>query len=424
MDSLQQTHIIFGFWSAIFSIIAALVVLITIKFDRKGAKSILGLLISNASINLFESLAYYYRGNVTDFGYFMVRISNFAVFLFNIILSFFVFKFINYMIDKNGGKSHKGERITIYTLISISIILLFLSRIFKFYYSFDADNKYFRQNSYWIMPALSGLVLIIIIEMTIRNWKYLKMAERIEFLMLEILPIIALILQIFIYGVSITTIVNTITILFIFVIYEIGYSKYVIQKEKILFNQMIEAFAEAIDEKDPYTGGHSIRVAKYSSLIAQKMNFDEDHIEKVHQMAMLHDIGKIGIADSILKKDGKLTVEEYNIIKNHPNLGFNILNKITEDASLLIGAKWHHERYDGKGYPEGLKGEEIPIEARIIGMADCYDAMTSNRRYRKPFTQDEVKEEIKKNLGTQFDPFVGKIMLEIINDDTNFKLHE
>jgi putative two-component system response regulator len=139
---------------------------------------------------------------------------------------------------------------------------------------------------------------------------------------------------------------------------------------------------------------------------------------------MLHDIGKIGIPNEIINKTGKLTDEEYEIIKTHPSIGGDILSNISEIPNIAIGARWHHERYDGKGYPDGLKGKNIPELARIIGVADAYDAMTSKRSYRDVLSQEIVRLEIKKGKGTQFDPVFAEIMLEMIDEDKNYDMHE
>ena len=188
--------------------------------------------------------------------------------------------------------------------------------------------------------------------------------------------------------------------------------------------QSMYTLAKTIDAKDRYTNGHSKRVAKYARMIAERMDFSESELESLYNMAMLHDIGKIGVPDAIINKPGKLSDEEYYVIKNHPSIGSDILSEMPEFEEIGIGAKWHHERYDGTGYPDGLKGEEIPLNARIISVADAYDAMTSNRSYRLYMPQDVVKEELRKGEGRQFDPRIAEIMLEIMDEDTNYELHE
>ena len=186
----------------------------------------------------------------------------------------------------------------------------------------------------------------------------------------------------------------------------------------------VQTLAQAIDAKDSYTNGHSLRVAKYSVMLAKRMGFNETELGRLQYVALLHDVGKIGIADSILNKNGKLTDEEYAIIKSHSSIGARILSNINEIPDVATGAKYHHERYDGKGYPTGLKGEEIPLIARIIAVADSYDAMTSKRSYRDALPQSVVRAEIEEGLGSQFDPAIGKIMLQIIDEDEEYQLRE
>ena len=187
---------------------------------------------------------------------------------------------------------------------------------------------------------------------------------------------------------------------------------------------VVHTLAKTIDAKDAYTNGHSERVASYSREIARRYGYDEDMQEEVYVMGLLHDVGKIGVPDTVINKPGRLTDEEYDMIKTHPVVGAEILATVSEMPALVTGARWHHERYDGKGYPDGLKGEEIPEEARIIAVADAYDAMTSHRSYRDIIPQDHVKSEIEKGMGTQFDEKFARIMLEMIAEDTEYTMHE
>ncbi|MCR5683981.1 MAG: HD-GYP domain-containing protein [Lachnospiraceae bacterium] len=188
--------------------------------------------------------------------------------------------------------------------------------------------------------------------------------------------------------------------------------------------QSMYTLAKTIDAKDKYTKGHSMRVADYSEMIAKRLGLGETETDEIKKMAMLHDIGKIGVPDDIINKKTKLTEEEYNIIKGHPSIGYEILSEMPEIRDIGIGARWHHERYDGKGYPDGLKGDEIPLSARIIGVADAYDAMTSNRSYRQYMPQDIVQQELEKGRGTQFDPELAEIMLGIMREDKDYELRE
>ncbi len=188
--------------------------------------------------------------------------------------------------------------------------------------------------------------------------------------------------------------------------------------------QVVQTLAEAIDAKDAYTKGHSRRVAHYAREIASRYGYTKKQQDDIYMIGLLHDVGKIGIPDQVINKPGKLTDEEYALIKQHPVLGDRILKKVEEMPKLAVGARWHHERYDGTGYPDGLKGEEILEEAKIISVADAYDAMTSRRSYRNPLPQEVVIREIETGKGTQFDPVFADIMLQMIREDPDYSMRE
>lgn len=194
--------------------------------------------------------------------------------------------------------------------------------------------------------------------------------------------------------------------------YELSTHKALILKDlKELFYKTIKSISFALDAKDPYTHGHSLRVTLYSLILANELNLDDQLLEEIETAGLLHDIGKIGIPQSILCKPGKLTDEEFEVMKSHPVQGEKMVVNIKK---LKIIANWlrtHHERWDGKGYPSGLKGEEIPISARIIALADTYDAMTSTRSYRKALDHEVAIEEIKRCSGSQFDPKLAEIFV-------------
>ncbi len=196
------------------------------------------------------------------------------------------------------------------------------------------------------------------------------------------------------------------------------------RKVRTLFEQTANALVSAIDAKDKYTEGHSSRVAKYSRAIAEKAGKSQRECDDIFFTALLHDVGKIGVPEAIIKKEGKLTPEEYEEIKKHPEKGEQILKSITEIPFISIGALHHHERYDGKGYPGKLIGTDIPEYARIISVADAYDAMTSIRSYREIIPQQQVREEFVKGIGTQFDPEFARIMIHLIDKDTEYQMKE
>ena len=191
-----------------------------------------------------------------------------------------------------------------------------------------------------------------------------------------------------------------------------------------LFLQTVTALSEAVDAKDRYTSGHSTRVAEYSRMIAGRLGKSKEEQEEIYRAGLLHDVGKIRIPVDIINKPGKLTDEEYNIIKVHPVTGYHILSGISGSEQMAIAAKYHHERYDGKGYPNGLAGDNIPEIARILGVADSYDAMTSNRSYRSGLPKEIVREEIIKGRGTQFDPEIADIMLQLMEEDVAFRMRQ
>ena len=196
------------------------------------------------------------------------------------------------------------------------------------------------------------------------------------------------------------------------------------EENERLFIHVVSSLAEAIDAKDTYTNGHSGRVAQYSKEIARRSGYKGKKLDDIYMMALLHDVGKIGVPDAVINKPARLNDEEYEQIKNHPVMGARILKNIKEMPALITGARWHHERYDGGGYPDGLEGKNIPEEARIIAVADSYDAMSSRRSYRDVLPQATVREELVKGSGSQFDPEFADIMLAMIDEDTDYQMRE
>lgn len=183
------------------------------------------------------------------------------------------------------------------------------------------------------------------------------------------------------------------------------------------YMESIETLRYTVEAKDFYTKGHSDRVSAYSVLIGKHMNLSEDDLQTLRIGGLFHDIGKIGIPDSILLKNSKLTDDEYSEIKNHPTIGVHILSNATIFKNIIPIVKHHHERFDGHGYPSQLQGNDIPLLARITAVADTFDAMTSKRSYRDSLPLDIVKSEIERCSGSQFDPQIAKIFLDILNNE-------
>ncbi len=216
---------------------------------------------------------------------------------------------------------------------------------------------------------------------------------------------------------SVVSVFIIIIIIFIYSFYkrinEEKLQRYAIQN---IFDQMIMSFAKIIDKKDEYTSGHSVRVAEYSRKLARKIGYTKAMAQKVYNIALLHDIGKIIVPNQILNKPEELNDREYTLVKEHVALGKEILEEIDSIPEIALGAGYHHEKYDGTGYPEGLKGDEIPKIAQIISIADAFDAMYSTRPYRKQMELEYCLNEIRKGEGTQFNPQIAEAFIELVHD--------
>ncbi|MBQ7625290.1 MAG: HD-GYP domain-containing protein [Clostridia bacterium] len=185
-------------------------------------------------------------------------------------------------------------------------------------------------------------------------------------------------------------------------------------RDKKVTREIIEAFAKVVDLKDSYTQGHSFRVAHYTEMLSREMGLDEETVEKYYNIALMHDIGKVGIPDSVLNKPGKLTDDEFSLIKSHTTRGYEVLHNISLMPEIAIGARSHHERPDGRGYPMGLRGDDLPLVAQIIAVADTFDAMYSNRPYRSRMNFDKVVSIIKEVSGTQLSSPVVDAFLRLV----------
>lgn len=215
-----------------------------------------------------------------------------------------------------------------------------------------------------------------------------------------------------------------IIIFLLFLAGQLIYSNRKLKKErehsKALTNQFIRAIVETIDAKDDYTQGHSVRVALYSRELARRAGKSKEFQENIYYQGLVHDVGKIAVPGAILRKNGNLTDEEYAKIREHPTKGNDILKNISAIPRIRIGALYHHEHWDGSGYPFGLRRDSIPEEGRIIAVADTYDAMASTRSYRAAMPQDKIRQEIKECAGKQLDPEYCRLMLNMIDDDRNY----
>lgn len=188
------------------------------------------------------------------------------------------------------------------------------------------------------------------------------------------------------------------------------------QNDERIIGQAFNVFSQFFDAKDELTNGHSLRVAQYSKLLAEKMGMSEEECTNIYYIALMHDCGKVWIPDAILKKPGKLTDEEFDIMRKHPKNGADMLESFSSIDGIRDGALYHHERYDGKGYPTGKKEQDIPLIGRLICVADSFDAMNSNRCYRAKMPKESILEELRENSGKQFDTDIVRCLLELIDE--------
>lgn len=414
-------------------------VLISKVFSTQRKSSLLMMTIGSMFLLIFDRFAYVYRGDTSVAGWWMVRISNYFVFALTL---FMIFSFNQYLKDlylTDGNAQNVNKRLYIVdVLFGVGLVLVTISQFTGFYYTFDETNHYVRSHGFVLCYLIPMLMWVLQSSTTISYRKHLSIRLFTGILLFSSLPVVASLFQVVFYGLSFTniTLVGLVVMLYIIAISDVNEKVSAANQREIdllieeqqtaqtLFEQTAEALVNAIDAKDRYTHGHSTRVAEYSEKIARLSGMDEDQCREIYFAALLHDVGKIGIKDSIINKEGRLTDEEYNAIKQHTVIGKSILSSISKSPYLSIGANSHHERYDGKGYPEGLKGDDIPQIARIIAVADAYDAMTSKRSYRDPIPQQKVREEIIKCSGTQFDPQYARIMLHLIDLDSEYIMKE
>lgn len=404
---------------------------------RKAAQLVMAL--SAMLLLLAENLGELYYGNTTPTGFWMVRICNFLVFFMTlmVIQAFTVYLMDMFRVDL---QLPVPKRLWLaFYLICAGEVLIIISQFTGLYYTFDAMNCYHRAPPGYYISYIAPFATVLILFTVILGYRrVMRPVMWTMMLLFTIIPVIASIVQMFLYGIYLTEMatVGMVVVLYVFILADTNRTLEQAQKREVqilkdeqehirkLFSQTAVALAGAIDAKDTYTQGHSARVADYSRRIAAISGKNEKECDDIYYAALLHDVGKIGIPDDIINKEGKLTAEEYEMIKSHPAIGDQILSEISDYPDLRTAARYHHERIDGAGYPDGLAGEQIPELARIISVADAYDAMTSNRSYRRPLPQEAVREELLRCAGTQFDPAFARIMVRFIDQDKEYMLRE
>ena len=388
--------------------------------------------LSATMLMVADRYAYIYRGDETVTGYYMVRISNFVTFLCPLLIAHSYNWYISDFIKSKVADLKTPLRLRINEILAFcGIVLLVISQFTGLYYTFDEHNRYQRSSGYLFSVVIPLAMWIVIVSAVLKYRKNFNRLMVTTLVVFSLVPIVAAFVQFFCYGISVTnlTLATLVVVLRLVEIIDTGKelanaNKREREIQKHLFEETALALANAIDAKDAYTHGHSTRVAEYSRKIAELAGKSEQECEEIYYAGLLHDVGKIGVPEAIITKEGRLTDEEFEMIKKHPAFGADILKEISEYPYLSIGARHHHERYDGKGYPDKLVGTDIPDIARIIAVADSYDAMTSKRSYRKTIPQQKVREEFVSCAGTQFDPQYANIMLHLIDSDTQYKMKE
>ncbi len=357
-------------------------------------------------------------------------------------LSAFAFVYYIYAYSDMGHESKLKRNAMNGTLLTINVLFLLTNPLTGLVFTYDNAGNYIHEILF--TPVAYGFPLLFFVIGSVYMFRHRERYRKTQVRAMMVAIIAAAILfslqMIFFDNVLITLFMASIGVLVIFVSLETPdylsllktraelteakeQAAAALAKEK-LSNQVLLALSKAVDAKDHYTNGHSERVAQYAREISRRMGKSEKEQEEIYELGLLHDIGKIGVSEAIINKVGALTDDEFNQIKKHTEIGSDILKTIDEMPWLWEGARWHHERFDGKGYPDGLSGKIIPERARIICLADSYDAMTSKRSYSKPRTQEAVREEIVRCSGTQFDPDIAKYLLDMIDEDVNYELRE
>ena len=406
-------------------VILMIFLLITNSLSIKRKKILFSMVLASMVLALSEQLARAYNGDVSEVAFYVTRIGKFFHYELNLLNIYIFSLYLKDMLKSEGGLKRVPRSLVVNDVVLlVGSLAVIVSQFTGIYYSYDANNVYHRASFYGVSYVFSSVAITIVAVNIIRYRKIFSRKLFWPFLLFTLAPLIASIIHLVVRGISLIslTIVGMTVLLYCFSILDANeVTEKAREKEleniRLMLSQTASALAEAIDAKDPYTCGHSHRVAEYSVKIAERYGKDKAFCEEIYLIGLMHDVGKIGIPGTIINKAGKLTDEEYEIIKTHPEKGKEILSKISLSPNLSIGAHYHHERFDGKGYPEGLKGEEIPEIARIIAVADTYDAMTSKRSYRDGLPREVVRQELIKGMDTQFDARFARIMLELMDEE-------
>ncbi|MCR5310163.1 MAG: HD domain-containing protein [Lachnospiraceae bacterium] len=412
---------------------------ITRTLPKRRKAALIYLELSASILLASDRFAYIYRGGSSNLAYWMVRITNACVFAMSIAI---IHAMCRYMCDlclSEIGIERIPLRLRLVELMSVlGWVLLIIAQFTGIYYTFDEYNRYQRGPLFLLSYLFPMVSLCLMFSVLISYYKKFDKYIRVSILLFVSVPIAATVTQVFAYGLSLTniSIVGMAVVLYVFAIEETNRKvekaneirmealKAERETSERIFEQTITAISENLDERTEYTKGHTLRVARYAREIAKLSGMSDKECFDVYCAALLHDIGKIKVPNDILSKADSLSESEKDTYRNHAEIGGEILNKVTDFPALGQTANYHHERFDGKGYPKGLRGEAIPVSARIIAVADAYDRMASNRNHKGPMAQGKIREIMVAGSGKEFDPKFASIMVDMIDRDTEYVLRE
>ncbi|MCR5558342.1 MAG: HD domain-containing protein [Butyrivibrio sp.] len=387
----------------------------------------------------FDRLAYTYAGHVGPTAFLMVRLSNFIVFFLTPTVVFGFNMFICDYLTDEGGVKMLPRRIKAVSYISaIGMFLAIVSAFTGLYYYFDLSNTYHRGKGFliaYIIPVICPLVQYTVIRQYKKSFSKLIYTSMLLYIFC---PLVCGIIQIFAYGISIVNMAMVLVSISLYIFTYMDINNTVENAHEIeiqhmqgqqrrmlrLFDQLAKAFVSAVEKKDEFTKGNAVKKAEYARKLARLRGKSDDDCNKAYYAALLHDVGMIGIDDAIIKNEMDPGALEIEAFRQKPVIGKEILSNITEYPYLSIGAAYSHERYNGTGYPEGLKGEEIPEIARLVAVVDAYVTMTTPKRYRDAKPDFVAREALVKGAGEEFDPVYADLMVKIIDEESKDKIFD
>lgn len=386
-----------------------------------------------------DRLTYIYSGNLSATGHRVMRIGYFLIYFLTIFILYSINLYIEDIVNEEASLAHPLIRFkSVNALVVLGIFLVLLSQFTGYYYTIDEMNVFRRGTNFsagFIIPAIINLIQMSVI---LQYNKRMSHGIRVSLLLFTFVPFLFSLTQIYLTDLSLTIIAFAFVAIVVYLLNLIDLNNSVEKENRLkverikdreesankMFVELSESLTSAFDERNLYTNGHSERVAKYSEMIARSLGEKDSECRKIYCAGLLHDCGKIGIKEELLDKGEDITDEERTELQKHAILGGEILSRIEGAQVLSEAARYHHEKYDGSGYPEGLRGDHIPKVARIIAVADTYDHLTSSEQHRDELPQSVVREEIIKGSGLAFDPAIADIMVSLIDSDPEYRLRE